>query len=207
MLRIRLCRRRRRRSSDGLFRAGRRAAGAVAAFGCATRRALQTRLCVPVAVGRSRAQSWPSGSPDAKSPRRRCPAGGQSAGRTGLVIDGLFRAGRAGFQILRFSLLGREAMRRRLAVGAAAGRADCPFRAGRRAAGAVAAFGVRRVALADAGVRAVAVGRPRAPVMAERLAILRRYPFPARGRWSRTDSTPPGWCRSRRTSAGTRSID
>ena len=98
--------------------------------------------------------------------------GGQSAGRAGLVIDRLFRAGRAGFQILLLSLLGREAMRRRLAVGAAAGRADGPFRAGRRSAGAVAAFGVRRVALADAAVRAVAVGRPRAPVMAERLAIL-----------------------------------
>ena len=40
-----------------------------------------------------------------------------------------------------------------------------------RAAVAVFRFGVRGVAGADAGVRAVAVGRPRAPIVPERLAV------------------------------------
>ena len=155
--------------ADGFCGAGRRAAGAVislgvrgiALAGAGVRAVFVGRPSAPVVVQRIAGE---------EGCLIRRTLGAQTADCAGLVVDRLFRAGRAGFQILLLSLLGREAVCRRLAVSTAAGRADGSFRAGRRAAGAVAAFGVRRVALADAAVCAVAVGRPHAPVMAERLA-------------------------------------
>ena len=155
--------------ADGFCGAGRRAAGAVislgvrgiALAGAGVRAVFVGRPSAPVVVQRIAGE---------EGCLIRRTLGAQTADCAGLVVDRLFRAGRAGFQILLLSLLGREAVCRRLAVSTAAGRADSSFRAGRRAAGAVAAFGVRRVALADAAVCAVAVGRPHAPVMAERLA-------------------------------------
>ena len=97
--------------------------------------------------------------------------GAQTADCAGLVVDRLFRAGRGGFQILLLGGFCREVVRRQLAIGCVAVLANGLLRAGRRAAVAIFGFRVRCIVSAGAGVRAVSVGRPCAPVMAERLAI------------------------------------
>ena len=58
-------------------------------------------------------------------------------------------------------------MRQKIAVFAAAILTNCFFRAGSCAAGAVARFRVSGISGADAGMCAVTVGRPRAPVMVQ----------------------------------------
>ena len=62
-------------------------------------------------------------------------------------------------------------MRRQLAIGCVAVLTNGLFRTGRCAAVAILGFRVRCIVRADAGVRAVPVGCPRAIVMAERFAI------------------------------------
>ena len=98
--------------------------------------------------------------------------GTQTADCAGLVVDRLFRAGGGGLQILRLCFFGREAVCRHLAVFAAADRADSLGGATCGAAGAVLRLRVSAVPLAGAGVGLfIAVLRPCAPIMAERLAI------------------------------------
>ena len=97
--------------------------------------------------------------------------GTQTADCAGLVIDRLSRAGGGGFQVLCIHGLRREVVRRQLAIGCVAVLANSLFRTGRRAAVAIFGFRVRCIVSADALVRALPVGRPRAPVMAERIAI------------------------------------
>ena len=84
--------------------------------------------------------------------------------------DCLFRAGRSGFQVLFIYCLSSEVMRLHFAVFAAAILADCFLRAGGCAAGAIVRFRVACISGADAGVRAVTVGRPCAPVVTEDVA-------------------------------------
>ena len=98
------------------------------------------------------------------------PRRAEAAGRAGLVINGLFRAGRAGFQILRFRNFRRKIVRQKLAVFAAAGLADSSVLAVSCAAGAIVRLRVACISGADAGVRAGTVGRPRAVVVAENVA-------------------------------------
>ena len=75
--------------------------------------------------------------------------GAEAAGRAGLVINVLFRAGRAGFQILRFRNFRRKIVRQKLAVFAAADRADSLGGAGRRAAVAILGFRMAGVTHTD----------------------------------------------------------
>ena len=79
-------------------------------------------------------------------------------------------AGRAGVPVraLVARPVGRIGVRRKRAVGRAAGVADGTCGARRRAAGAGGGLGVGIVALADAGVGIVAVCAPSAPVMVKR---------------------------------------
>ena len=90
-----------------------------------------------------------------------------AADSAGLVIDRFCYAGRGRFQVLFFCLFCREVMRQKIAVFAAAILTNCFFRAGSCAAGAVARFRVSGISGADAGMCAVTVGRPRAPVMVQ----------------------------------------
>ena len=93
----------------------------------------------------------------------------ESAGRAGLVINGLFRAGRTGFQILRFRNFRRKVMRQKLAIFAAADLADGPCRTGCHAAVAILGFRMAGVTLTDSGVGLfIAVLRPSAPVVVQR---------------------------------------
>ena len=95
--------------------------------------------------------------------------GAQAAEGAGLVIDRLFRAGGGGFQILRLCLFGGEAVRRHLAVCAAADRADSLGGATCGAAGAVLRLRVSAVPLTDSGVGLfIAVLRPSAPGVVQR---------------------------------------
>ena len=97
------------------------------------------------------------------------PRRAEAAGRAGLVINGLFRAGRTGFQILRFRNFRRKIVRQKLAVFAAADRADSLGGAGRRAAVAILGFRMAGVTLTDSGVGLfIAVLRPSAPVVPKR---------------------------------------
>ena len=93
--------------------------------------------------------------------------GAQTADCAGLVIDFLFGTGCSRLQILRLCFFSREAVCRHLAVFAAAGLADSSVLAVSCAAGAVARFRVSGISGADAGMCAVTVGRPRAPVMVQ----------------------------------------
>ena len=96
--------------------------------------------------------------------------GAEAAGRAGLVINVLFRAGRAGFQILRFRNFRRKIVRQKLAVFAAADRTVSLVRAVCRAAVAILGFRMAGVAGADAGVGGVAVGCPCAPFVTQNAA-------------------------------------
>ena len=64
-------------------------------------------------------------------------------------------------------------MRQKLAVFAAADRADGLCRTGCRAAGAAVRLGVAAVALADAGVCVVSIGGPCVPIMTEDVSGLK----------------------------------
>ena len=153
--------------ADGPCRTGRRAAGAIIRLGVAAIALADTRVRV-VAVG---GPCTPVVSEDVSSLKGRFKCRtrrAESAGRAGLIIDRLFRAGRTGFQILRFRNFRRKIVRQKLAVFAAADLADGPCRTGCRAAGAAVRLGVAAVALADAGVRVVAVGGPCTPVVVQR---------------------------------------
>ena len=97
--------------------------------------------------------------------------GAFAAAGAGLVVDRCMVAVGLGFQILCIGNLGGVAVASELAVFGAAVRADGLMGAVGRAAVAVFRFGMRGVAGADAGVGVVAVGRPRAPIVAERLAV------------------------------------
>ena len=97
--------------------------------------------------------------------------GAQTADCAGLVVDRLFRAGGGGFQVLCIHGLRREVVGQLFAILSLAYLADGFCGAGRRAAVAIFGFRVRCIVSADALVRAVSVGCPRAIVMAERLAI------------------------------------
>ena len=96
--------------------------------------------------------------------------GTQTADCAGLVIDRLFRAGGGGFQVLCIHGLRREVVGQLFAILRLAYLADGFCGAGRRAAGAVISLGVRGIALAGAGMGAVFVGRPIAPVVVQRIA-------------------------------------
>ena len=153
--------------ADGPCRTGRRAAGAAVRLGVAAIALADARVRV-VAVG---GPCTPVVSEDVSCLEGRLrsrPRRTEAAGRAGLVIDRLFRAGRTGFQILRFRNFRREIMRQKLAVFAAADRADGLCRTGCRAAGAIIRLGVAAVALADARVRVVSVGGPCTPVVVQR---------------------------------------
>ena len=90
-----------------------------------------------------------------------------AADGAGLVIDCFCCAGRGRFQILVVCFFSCEVMRLHFAVFAAANCADSFCGAGSCAAGAVARFRVSGISGADAGMCAVTVGRPRAPVMVQ----------------------------------------
>ncbi len=101
-----------------------------------------------------------------------------AADGAGLVVDCLFRAGGGGFQVLCIHGFRREIMCCQIAVFRLAILADSFRRAGGRAAGAADGLGVAFVSLADAGVGAVAVGLPLAPVVVESIAGLEGFrPF------------------------------
>ena len=93
-----------------------------------------------------------------------------AADGAGLVIDRFCYAGRGRFQILIVCFFSCEVMRLHFAVFTAASLADRFCSAGRRAAVAVARFRVACISGADAGVRAVVVGCPFAPVVTEDVA-------------------------------------
>ena len=93
-----------------------------------------------------------------------------AADGAGLVIDRFCYAGRGRFQILVVCFFSCEVMRLHFAVFTAASLADRFCSAGRRAAVAVARFRVACISGADAGVRAVVVGCPFAPVVTEDVA-------------------------------------
>ena len=154
--------------ADGPCRTGCRAAGAVIRLGVAAIALADTRMRV-VAVG---GPCTPVVSEDVSSLEGRLrsrPRRAEAAGRAGLVIDRLFRAGRTGFQILRFRNFRREIMRQEFAVFAAADRADSLGGAGRRAAVAILGFRMAGVTLTDSGVGLfIAVLRPSAPVVVQR---------------------------------------
>ena len=99
-----------------------------------------------------------------------CALGAQTADGAGFVVDCFFCAGRGRFQVLFCCCFSREGMRRKVTVFAAAILADCFLRAGGYAAGAIVRFRVACISGADAGVRAVTVGRPCAPVVTEDVA-------------------------------------
>ena len=157
--------------ANGPCRTGRRAAGAIIRLGVAAIALADARVRV-VAVG---GPCTPVVSEDVSCLEGRLrsrPRRAESAGRAGLVIDRLFRAGRTGFQILRFRNFRRKIVRQEFAVFAAADRADGPCRTGRRAAGAVVRLGVAAIALADAGVCVVSIGGPCTPVVSEDVSCL-----------------------------------
>ena len=99
-----------------------------------------------------------------------CALGAQTADGAGLVVDCFFCAGRGGFQVLLFCCFSSEVMRLHFAVFAVASLADRFCGTGSCSAGAVVCFRVAFVALADAGVRVVAVGCPCTPVVVEDVA-------------------------------------
>ena len=154
--------------ADGPCRTGRRAAGAAVRLGVAAIALADAGVCV-VSIG---GPCTPVVSEDVSSLEGRLrsrPRRAEAAGRAGLVIDRLFRAGRAGFQILRFRNLRREIMRQEFAVFAAADLADGPCRTGCRAAVAILGFRMAGVTLTDSGVGlSIAVLRPSAPVVVQR---------------------------------------
>ena len=154
--------------ADGPCRTGCRAAGAAVRLGVAAIALADARVRV-VAVG---GPCTPVVSEDVSSLEGRLrsrPRRAEAAGRAGLVIDRLFRAGRAGFQILRFRNFRREIMRQEFALFAAADRADSLGGAGRRAAVAILGFRMAGVTLTDSGVGLfIAVLRPSAPVVIQR---------------------------------------
>ena len=154
--------------ADGLCRTGCRAAGAAVRLGVAAVALADAGVCV-VSIG---GPCTPVVSEDVSCLEGRLrsrPRRAEAAGRAGLVINGLFRAGRAGFQILRFRNFRREIMRQKLAVFAAADRADGPCRTGCRAAVAILGFRMAGVTLTDSGVGLfIAVLRPSAPVVVQR---------------------------------------
>ena len=96
--------------------------------------------------------------------------GAQTADCAGLVIDCLFGTGCSRLQILRLCFFGSEAVCRHLAVFAAADRADSLGGAGGGTAGTGLSLGVGSVALAGAGMGAIFVGHPSAPVVVQRIA-------------------------------------
>ena len=98
-----------------------------------------------------------------------------AADGAGLVVSRLFRAGRGGFQILFFRHFRRKVVRGKLTILLTANRADRLCLTGRRAAGTADGFLMGCVALADAGVGAVAVGLPFTPVVAENIANLEGF--------------------------------
>ena len=154
--------------ADGPCRTGCRAAGAAVRLGVAAIALADARVRV-VAVG---GPCTPVMSEDVSSLEGRLrsrPRRAEAAGRAGLVIDRLFRAGRTGFQILRFRNFRRKIVRQKLAVFAAADRADSLGGAGRRAAVAILGFRMAGVTLTDSGVGlSIAVLRPSAPVVVQR---------------------------------------
>ena len=100
-----------------------------------------------------------------------CALGAFAAAGAGLVVDGCMVAVGLGSEVFFPDDLGGEIVICACTVFGAAVLADGLMVAVGYAAVAVFRFGVRGVAGADAGVGAVAVGRPRAPVVPERLAV------------------------------------
>ena len=94
--------------------------------------------------------------------------GACAADGAGLVIDGGFRAGGRGLQILIFGNLCRVAVGGKLAVFGVAEVADGLLLAGGGAAGAGFGFLVLSIIAADAAVGAAAVGDPFAPSVTQR---------------------------------------
>ena len=99
-----------------------------------------------------------------------CALGAQTADGAGFVVDCFFCAGRGRFQVLLCCRFSGEVMCIHFAVFAAAGLADSSVLAVSCAARAVVRFRVACISGADAGVRAVTVGRPCAPVVTEDVA-------------------------------------
>ena len=100
-----------------------------------------------------------------------CALGAFAAAGAGLVIDGCMVAVGLGSEVFFPDDLGGEIVICACAVFGAAVLADGLMVAVGYAAVAGLGFRVGGIAGADAGVRAVAVGRPRAPVVPERLAV------------------------------------
>ena len=100
-----------------------------------------------------------------------CALGAFAAAGAGLVVDGCMVAVGLGSEVFFRDDLGGEIVICACAVFGAAVLADGLMDAVGCATVAVFRFGMRGVAGADAGVRAVAVGRPRAPIVPERLAV------------------------------------
>ena len=112
------------------------------------------------------------------------PLGACAAVHTGGIVDRCVRAACGGLQIGFLGRFGGILMRRHFAVRSAAVLADCLMRAVRLAAVAILCLAVAFVAGTGMRVRAVSVGRPCAPVMAERSAM----------RKGRFRLRPPGAC-------------
>ena len=98
-----------------------------------------------------------------------------AADSAGLVIDRFCYAGRGRFQVLFFCLFCREVMRQKITVFRLAVLADCFLCTGGCAATAVVRLCVAGISRADARMRAVVVGCPRAIVMSKRIAVLKGF--------------------------------
>ena len=155
--------------ADRFCSAGRCAAGAVARFRVSGISGAGTGMCA-VTVG----------SPCAivMSKRIAVLKGFRSlfaADSAGLVIDRFFCAGCSRFQVLFFCLFCREVMRQKITVFRLAVLADRFLCTGGCAAMAVVRFCVVCISRADARMRAVVVGSPRAIVMSKRIAVLKGF--------------------------------
>ena len=155
--------------ADRFCSAGRCAAGAVARFRVSGISGAGTGMCA-VVVGCPRAIVMSKRIAVLKGFRALF-----AADSAGLVIDRFFCAGCSRFQVLFFCLFCREVMRQKITVFRLAVLADCFLCTGGCAAMAVVRFRMVCISRADARMRAVVVGCPRAVIMSERIAILKGF--------------------------------